>query len=110
MFIASAENVVDITAIPAMPGTITCRFASSPAKIAPNSARNSSGSRKLKNAALGLRQNILRSSRYWRHAAASPRDRGRAPGARGRTGRARGRSCGRLGGQLQVDVLEARLA
>ena len=68
MFIARAENVVDITAIPAMPGTMTCRFASSPAKIAPNRARNSSGSRKLKNAALGLRQNIRRSSRYWRQA------------------------------------------
>ena len=74
MFIASAENVVDITAIPAMPGTMTCRFASSPAKIAPNSARNSSGSRKLKNAALGLRQNIRRSSRYWRQAERRPRD------------------------------------
>jgi hypothetical protein len=66
---ASAENVVDITAMPAMPGTMTCRLASSSAKIAPNRARKSSGSRKLKNAALGLRQNILRSSRYWRHAA-----------------------------------------
>ena len=50
--IASAENVVDITAIPAMPGTITCRSSTRSEKIAPNSARKSSGSRKLKNAAL----------------------------------------------------------
>ena len=69
MFMARAEKVVDITAIPAMPGTMTCRFASLSAKIAPNSARNSSGSMKLKNAALGLRQKIRRSSRYWRQAA-----------------------------------------
>src|SRR5919202_2460134 len=39
--------------------------------MAPNSARNSSGSRKLKNAALGLRQNIRRSRRYWRQLSAS---------------------------------------
>ena len=66
---ASAENVVAITLMPAIPGTITSRSESLPAKIAPNSARNSSGSAMLKNAALGLRQNIRRSSRYWRQAA-----------------------------------------
>jgi hypothetical protein len=55
--------------MPAIPGTITRRFSSCSAKIAPNNARKISGSRKLKNAALGLRQNILRSSRYWRQAA-----------------------------------------
>ena len=54
--------------------------------LAPNSARNSSGSRKLKNAALGLRQNILRSSRYWRHAAWRHATRGRACGRADRTG------------------------
>src|SRR5215213_1295299 len=57
--------------MPAIPGTITSRSAWSELKIAPNSARNSSGSRKLKNAALGLRQNIVRSSRYWRHESAA---------------------------------------
>ena len=76
---ASAENVVDITLMPAMPGTMTCRFASLPAKMAPNSARKSSGSRKLKNAALGLRQNIRRSSRYWRHDARAPAATAAAP-------------------------------
>ena len=64
MFIARALNVVAMTLMPAMPGTITSRFAWLPEKIAPNSARNSSGRKKLKNAAVGLRQNILRSSRY----------------------------------------------
>ena len=44
----------------------------SPVKIAPKSASRSSGSRKLKNAALGLRQNIRRSSRYCAQASASP--------------------------------------
>src|SRR4051812_4487122 len=68
---ASAENVVDSTAMPAMPGTITSRFSWLSLKIAPNSARKSSGSRKLKNAALGLRQNSRRSSRYWRQVSAS---------------------------------------
>src|SRR5919202_5619041 len=86
MLNASAEKVVDITLMPAIPGTITLRFFGSSAKIAPNRARNSSGSRKLKNAALGLRQNIRRSRRYWRQA------------------RARSLPIGR---QLQVDLLEA---
>ena len=65
MFIASALNVVDMMLIPAMPGTITSRLSWLPLKIAPNSARNSSGRKKLKNAAVGLRQNIRRSRRYW---------------------------------------------
>src|SRR4051812_49729864 len=51
----------------AMPGTITSRFSWLSEKIAPNSARKSSGSRKLKNAALGLRQKSLRSRRYCLH-------------------------------------------
>src|SRR3954471_5432726 len=83
---ASAENVVARTLIPAMPGTITSRFFWSDAKTAPNRARNSRGSMKLKNAAVGLRQNMRRSSRYWRQT--SPRS---------LTGR-----------QLQVHVLERR--
>src|SRR4051794_19231709 len=65
MFMASALNVVDITLMPAMPGTMTSRLSWLPPKIAPNRARNSSGRKKLKNAADGLRQNIRRSRRYW---------------------------------------------
>src|SRR3954447_3438354 len=61
---ASALKVVESTAIPAMPGTITSRSDWLSLKIAPKNARNSSGSRKLKNAALGLRQNRRRSRRY----------------------------------------------
>src|SRR5438270_1969153 len=68
MLNASAVNVVDITLIPAIPGTITLRSCWLPCRIAPKNARNSSGSRKLKKAALGLRQNKRRSSRYWRQA------------------------------------------
>src|ERR671920_337809 len=82
---ASALNVVDSTAIPAIPGTITSRSSWLSLKIIPKSSRNSSGSRKLKNAALGLRQNSRRSSRYWRQVSATSD----------------------IGGQLQVDVLEA---
>ena len=83
-------------AIPAIPGTITFRSCWLPWRIAPKKARNSSGSRKLKNAALGLRQNSRRSSRYWRQASAervSHRPASRRPRSRG---------------QLQVDVLERR--
>src|SRR5437588_2708124 len=101
MLNARAVNVVDITAMPAMPGTITFRACWLPWRIAPKNARNSSGSRKLKNAALGLRQNSRRSSRYCRHASATPSatdDR-----LRGLLGCA-----GRLRGQLEVDVLERR--
>src|SRR3954470_5301114 len=85
---ASAENVVDSTAMPAMPGTITSRLSWLSLKIAPNSARKSSGSRKLKNAALGLRQNSRRSSRYWRQVRAT--------------------ASGLICGQLQIDLLERR--
>src|SRR4051794_7967164 len=77
-----------------MPGTITSRslcFVST----AHSSTRNSSGSRKLKKAALGLRQNIVRSSRNWRHDSAA------------RAGCA-GVACSGIGGQLQVDVFERR--
>src|SRR4051812_29666368 len=85
---ASAENVVDSTAMPAMPGTITSRLSWLSLKIAPNSARNSSGSRKLKNAALGLRQNSRRSNRYCRQV--------------------RTAASGLIGGELQVDLFQRR--
>src|ERR1700742_1869594 len=79
--------------MPAIAGTRRLSWCWLPARIAPPPARNSSGSRKLKNAALGLCQNMRRSSRYWRQPSvtASAID-------------------GRLlaGGQLQVDVLERR--
>src|SRR4051795_2481243 len=84
---ASALNVVDRTAMPAMPGTITSRSSWLPEKIAPKKARNSSGSRKLKNAALGLRQKSLRSRRYCLQVSATS---------------------DLIGGQLQVDVLQRR--
>src|SRR3954463_16341672 len=84
---ASAENVVESTLMPAMPGTMTSRSSWLSLKIAPKKARNSSGSRKLKNAALGLRQKSLRSRRYWRQV---------------RT------ASDLIGGQLQVDLLERR--
>src|SRR5437764_339795 len=71
MLNASAVNVVDITAMPAIPGTITFRSCWLPCRIAPKNARNSSGRRKLKNAALGLRQNSRRSSRYCFQASAT---------------------------------------
>src|SRR4051812_28590902 len=100
MFIASALNVVDITLMPAMPGTITSRLSWSPPKIAPNSARNSSGRKKLKNAADGLRQNIRRSRRYWCQART-------AESGTGRRLLRLGLGLG-LGGELEVDVLERR--
>src|SRR5881275_1637860 len=84
---ASAEKVVESTAIPAIPGTITSRSFWLPEKIAPKKARKSSGSRKLKNAALGLRQKSLRSRRNCRQVSATS---------------------DLIGGQLQVDVLQRR--
>src|SRR6059058_4753380 len=68
---ASALNVVDSTAIPAIPGTMTLRSFWLSLKIAPKKPRKSSGRRKLKKAALGLRQNRRRSRRYWRQVRAS---------------------------------------
>src|SRR4051812_17158044 len=96
MLYASAVKVVAITLIAAIAGSSLSRSRWLPLKIAPPAARNSSGSTKLKNAALGLRQNILRSSRYWRQPSA------RTLGPREPVGLAR--SC--IGRQLQVDVLE----
>src|SRR4051794_6181230 len=68
-----------------MPGTITSRSFWLALKIAPNRPRKSSGSRKLKNAALGLRQNSLRSRRYCLHVSAAS---------------------DLIGGELKVDLLE----
>src|SRR3954469_24249334 len=91
-FITNEEKVVAMIDIPAMPGIRTFRSSWLPLKIAPKSARKSSGRRKLKNAALGLRQNIRRSRRYWCHARARASD----IGGQLLLGRRR------LGGQLEV--------
>src|SRR4051812_14125324 len=96
-FMTNDEKVVAMIDIPAMPGIRTSRSSWLPLKIAPKSARNSSGSRKLKNAALGLRQNIRRSRRYWCHASANASDIGQLL-----------RGGHRLGGELEVDVLQRR--
>ena len=101
-------KVVDITLIPAIIGTSRSSWCWLPLSAAPAPARITSGSTKLKNAALGLRQNMRRSRRYWRQERTSVSltvrsPRGGAPG--GIAGRVRH---GRLDirGQLQVDVLE----
>src|ERR1700733_13103080 len=73
--------------MPAIPGTMMSSSWRLPLTIAPNSARKISGSRKLKKAALGLRQKRWRSKRYWRQSIASE---------------------SAICGQLQVDLLEAR--
>src|SRR5437588_10978767 len=95
---ASAVNVVDRTDSPAIPGTITFRSCWLPENTAPNSPSRISGNRKLKKAALGLRQNSRRSSRYWRQVRATT-------SVMRRPGRRRGRH---VGGQLQVHVLQRR--
>src|ERR1700730_18128570 len=87
MLYARAVNVVDITLIPAIAGMSRFRSCWLPLRMIPPPARNSSGSRKLKNAALGLRQNIRRSSRYWRQVRPST---------------------SAIRRQLQIDVLERR--
>ena len=66
MFMARALNVVDMTLMPRMPGTMTLSVFWSPEKIAPKRKRKSSGRMKEKKAAVGLRQNIRRSRRHWR--------------------------------------------
>src|SRR5271168_3725479 len=81
--------------MPAIIGTSRSSWCWLPLSAAPAPARITSGSTKLKNAALGLRQNILRSSRYWRQVRASPSGI-LVPG--------------RCGGELEVDVLERRAA
>src|SRR5579871_6402937 len=87
MLYASAVNVVAITLIAPIAGSSLSRSLWLPLRIAPPAARNSSGSTKLKKAALGLRQNMRRSRRYWRQPS---------------------RTVSGIGGQLQVDVLERR--
>src|SRR5689334_3843653 len=87
---ARALNDDAMTFIPAIPGTTMSRL--SCGVIAPMISRKTSGSRKLKNAAVGLRQNWRRSSRNWRQPRATASDTGRLP----------------VGGQLEVDVLERR--
>src|SRR5438094_8163579 len=75
--------------MPAIDGISRLRSCWLPERIAPAPASNSSGKRKLKKAALGLRQNMRRSRRYWRQPSTS------ASG---------------IGGQLQIDLLECRSA
>ncbi len=65
-----------------MPGTMTLRSFWLE-NSAPNMPSSSSGSRKPKNAAVGLRQNIRRSSRNWRQAV--PAHDGRGASDDGRT-------------------------
>src|ERR1700747_19635 len=98
MLYASAVNVVDITLIAAIAGTRRLSWCWLPARMMPPPARNSSGSRKLKNAALGLRQNMRRSSRYWRQASSEA----------SRISAARSRALARLlvGGELEVELLQ----
>src|ERR1700751_4085374 len=76
-----------MTLMPAIDGTSRSRSCWLPLRIAPPAVRNSTGSSKLKNAALGLRQNMRRSSRYWRQVSAS---------------------VSLIGGDLQIGVLERR--
>src|SRR5919202_4819286 len=85
MLKARALKVVAITLMPAIPGMITARSRGLEENTNPKTARKSSGSTKLKKAADGLRQNIRRSSRYWRQVSAVS---------------------SAIGGQLQVDLLE----
>src|SRR5438067_952067 len=66
MLNASAVNVVDMMLSPAMPGTMMFSAIWSLDASPPISASRISGSRKLKKAAEGLRQNMRRSSRYCR--------------------------------------------
>src|SRR5947209_15053429 len=93
-------NVVDITLMPAIEGTSLLRLLWLPCRMMPPATRNSKGSTKLKKAALGLRQNRRRSSRYWRHASDS------GAGAPSPTIGGLLRLNRDIGGQLEVDVLE----
>ncbi len=68
MLIASAMNVVDMTLMPGDAGDDDVEVVLVAGEDRAEQREEESGSRKLKNAALGLRQNIRRSSRYWRQA------------------------------------------
>src|ERR1700716_452255 len=108
MLEASAVKVVDITLIAAIAGTRRLSSCWLSLRMIPPPARNSSGSRKLKNAALGLRQNMRRSRRYWRQARISAPG---APVASRAAPRSRAVPCCSAPGsairrQLQVHVLE----
>src|SRR4051812_16049671 len=92
MFIAIALNVEAMTFMPAIPGITMSR--SLAGVIDPMISRNTIGSRKPKNAAVGLRQNCRRSRRNCRQ-----------PRASSDTDRILRRLVGR---QFEVDVLEAR--
>src|SRR2546430_3319345 len=85
MLNASAVKVVDMMLRPAMPGTMMFSSFWLLEARPPIRASRISGSRKLKKAAEGLRQNIRRSSRYWRQVSATPLS---------------------IVGQLEVDVLQ----
>src|SRR5690242_7673632 len=85
--------------MPAIDGTSLLRSVWLPLRMMPPATRNSRGSRKLKKAALGLRQNRRRSSRYWRQASES------GAGERSLT---IGCLLRRVGRQLEVHVLERR--
>src|SRR5262249_43320841 len=92
MLCASALNVVASTFMPAIPGTMMSRSFWLPARL-PITTRKMIGITMLKTAAAGLRQNMARSRRYWRHASAeSDTD----------------DILGLLVGQLEVDVLQRR--
>src|ERR1700726_3196294 len=108
MLYASAMNVADMTLMPAMPGTITLRSCWLFENAAPKIASSNSGSRKLKNAALGLRQNSLRSSRYWRQSRTVASAMPHRPGAGADVARGDRLRLDQLGGQLEIDVLETR--
>src|SRR5262245_38383831 len=92
MFIAMALNVDAMTFMPAMPGMMMSRSLAGVSE--PMISRNTTGSRNPKNAAVGLRQNCLRSSLNWRQPRATASDTDRLLRL--------------VGGQLEVDVLEAR--
>src|SRR2546422_753536 len=82
-----------MTLMPAIPGTSRFRSCCLPCKIAPKKPRNNSGSRKLKNAALGLRQYRL-----------ERRARARCSSAASLSGR----RLSSIGREFEVHVLEAR--
>src|SRR5436190_1700090 len=91
MFMAIALNVEAITFMPAMPGITMSRSLAGVSD--PMISRKTTGSMNPKNAAVGFRQNCLRSRRNWFQPRATTSDTDRLL---------------LLGGQLEVDVLEAR--
>src|SRR5690349_5484858 len=92
MFIAIALNVDAITFMPAMPGITMSRSLAGVSD--PTISRKTIGSMNPKNAAVGLRQNCLRSRRNWRQPMATASDTDDLLRLVRR--------------QLEVDVLEAR--